>query len=68
MVQILLENFKEVEKSENCKNVADYVKTESVADDGFAPWLFEGDYSNALTSEQKHEFEDFLNISKFNLQ
>nr|DAE37088.1 MAG TPA: hypothetical protein [Bacteriophage sp.] len=60
-IQILLENFKEVEKSENCKNVADYAKIESVADDGFYPWLFEDDYSKVLTSEQEHEFEDFLN-------
>ena len=51
-IQILLENFGEVEKSENCKNVADYAKIESVADDGFYPWLFE---------EQEREFEDFLN-------
>ena len=50
-IQILLENFKEVEKSENCKNVADYAKIESVADDGFYPWLFEDDYSKVLTSE-----------------
>ena len=60
-IQILLENFEEVEKSENCKNVADYAKIESVADDGFYTWLFEDDYSNVLTSEQEREFEDFLN-------
>ena len=60
-IQILLENFGEVEKSENCKNVADYAKIESVADDGFYQWLFEDDYSNVLTSEQEREFEDFLN-------
>jgi len=60
-IQILLESFEEVEKSENCKNVADYAKIESVADDSFYPWLFEDDYSNVLTSEQEREFEDFLN-------
>ena len=60
-IQILLESFEEVEKSENCKNVADYAKIESVADDSFYPWLFEDDYSNVLTSEQECEFEDFLN-------
>lgn len=60
-IQILLESFEEVEKSENCKNVADYAKIESVADDGFYPWLFEDDYSSVLTSEQEREFEDFLN-------
>ena len=60
-IQILLESFEEVEKSENCKNVADYAKIESVADDGFYAWLFEDDYSNVLTSEQEREFEDFLN-------
>lgn len=60
-IQILLENFKQVEKSENCKNVADYARLESIADNGFFWWLFEDDYLDTLTSEQKEDFEDFLN-------
>ena len=60
-IQVLLENFEEVEKSENCKNVADYAKIESVAEDGFYQWLFDDYYSNVPTPEQESEFEDFLN-------
>lgn len=59
-IQILLENFKHVEKSEDCKNVADYARLESIADNGFFWWLFEDDFGS-LTSEQKEDFEDFLN-------
>lgn len=60
-IQTLLDNFKQVEKSDNCKNVAEYAGLEAQSDSYFFDWLFEADYSGRLTKKQETEFRDFLN-------